>query len=791
MGINGWALVALEFGSPAMLFGLAAASIPIIIHLLHRRRYQETSWAAMRFLMEAARKQSRRLRWEQLLVLLVRCLAVGLLASAFSRPFFESAFSAVAGREPRHVIVAFDNSFSMAYKDGNSTRLERGKETVRQLISGSLAGDGYSLVCLAPGRQVELISPTYRKESFLSELELIEIAEQPIDLAGTLSTLETILRESPQPREKEILIVSDFQQRDWDLTANERSLIESRLAQVAGENVGFTLLDVGGGEIGNLALTGIDISPQPVLVGQESAIVVSLRSFGGLPIAGVTVELLVDDRTIASRALDGISGEEAEIPFAHTWSAAGEHRVTARLVTDQLETDNARYQVVTVRDSVRVLLVEGRPAGSRREQSSYYLKTALETVRHPVTGEPLFEVTVSDVLGMSDLPLARFDVLALCNLPGLGENQMLRIRRHLSAGGGLLLIHGDLTEPDLWNPQLNRLTEEGLWPTELKGIASENANEDVWGFLASDLTHPIVKPFAGNPGSGLESAVTWQRVGWTVREPAETRPVLLFDDGATAIEEILLPMGRCLQVAMACDASSGSWAPLSGSFPPLVIEMFRYLSLDGGAAETLRVGQTMSGVLPPDQFVPEIFITTPAEKQMRVEPAVSNDINSLRLWHFDETDRSGFYQVEFGLPGIPSALKAVNVNPLEGDLKQSSKQRIKKELFDDAGARLRASPAISNARGPVSTSQESPVSQWLLWIGLAFLAVEVVLAWRFPAGVAVLGTFVMVAGVIVLARWIGPAPSISGGILIGCMIVLLLVKRRFDAQRAARGFKRI
>jgi hypothetical protein len=213
--------------------------------------------------------------------------------------------------------------------------------------------------------------------------------------------------------------------------------------------------------------------------------------------------------------------------------------------------------------------------------------------------------------------------------------------------------------------------------------------------------------------------------------------------------------------------------------------MFRYLSLDDGAGDTLRVGQTMSGVLPPDQFVPEVLITTPAEEQIRVEPAVSNEISSLRTWRFDEADRSGFYQVEFGLPGIPSTLNAVNVNPLEGDLKQSSKQRIEKELFNTAGARLRTSPAISGAHGEISSSQESPLSQWLLWIGLAFLAVEVVLAWRFPAGLAVLFTFVLVGGVIVLAKWIGPAPSVSGGILIGCMIVLLLLKRRFDSQRVA------
>lgn len=223
-------LLALEFGSPLMLFGLGAASIPIIIHLLHKRRYKETSWAAMRFLMEAARQQSRRLRWEQLIVLLVRCLAVMLLAMAFSRPFFENAFSSVSGRAPRHIIVVLDDSFSMGYLGGNETRFEQGKQAVRQMLQTSVSGDGYSLLCLTDERQSNLLAPTFRQDSFLAELEKMSLTEQPINLYETLARLESLLIDSPQPREKDILIVSDFQQKDWSPTGTKKQLLESRLA---------------------------------------------------------------------------------------------------------------------------------------------------------------------------------------------------------------------------------------------------------------------------------------------------------------------------------------------------------------------------------------------------------------------------------------------------------------------------------------------------------------------------------------------------------------------------------
>src|SRR6266705_1013828 len=74
------------FGSPLAAFGAmaGAVSIPIIIHLLNRKRFRVVVWAAMRFLLAAQRKNSRRLRLEQLLLLAVRTLLLLLLVAAMA-----------------------------------------------------------------------------------------------------------------------------------------------------------------------------------------------------------------------------------------------------------------------------------------------------------------------------------------------------------------------------------------------------------------------------------------------------------------------------------------------------------------------------------------------------------------------------------------------------------------------------------------------------------------------------------------------------------------------------------
>src|SRR5258708_35263858 len=72
------------FGSPLAAFGALAGgvAVPIIIHLLNRRRYRVVVWAAMRFLLAAERKNAKKMRIEQLLLLAVRTALVLLLVLA-------------------------------------------------------------------------------------------------------------------------------------------------------------------------------------------------------------------------------------------------------------------------------------------------------------------------------------------------------------------------------------------------------------------------------------------------------------------------------------------------------------------------------------------------------------------------------------------------------------------------------------------------------------------------------------------------------------------------------------
>src|SRR3954469_11602497 len=110
-------LWAFNFSNPLLFqFGIAAASLPIIIHLLNRRKFREMPWAAMRFLLAAIRKNQRRIKIEQWLLLAVRTLLVILVVSAMAKPFLESvgAIPLLTGQRT-HRVVVLDGSLSMGY----------------------------------------------------------------------------------------------------------------------------------------------------------------------------------------------------------------------------------------------------------------------------------------------------------------------------------------------------------------------------------------------------------------------------------------------------------------------------------------------------------------------------------------------------------------------------------------------------------------------------------------------------------------------------------------------------
>src|SRR5882672_5185422 len=104
----------MNFFNPGLLWFALGGAIPVIIHLLHRQKYRRVRWAAMEFLLAALKKTQRRLRLENLILLLLRILIMIILAIAISRPFVKASALGLPGDSNTQHFLVIDNSYSMA-----------------------------------------------------------------------------------------------------------------------------------------------------------------------------------------------------------------------------------------------------------------------------------------------------------------------------------------------------------------------------------------------------------------------------------------------------------------------------------------------------------------------------------------------------------------------------------------------------------------------------------------------------------------------------------------------------
>ena len=130
----------MSFLNPILLAGLGAIAVPIIIHLLNRRKFQKVVWAAMRFVKASVEQNQRRMRVEDMILLALRCLLVMLLALALARPAILSKATDLFGQSKVTGVIILDNSYSMGVSDGTMIRFDKARDAALEAIDSMPIG---------------------------------------------------------------------------------------------------------------------------------------------------------------------------------------------------------------------------------------------------------------------------------------------------------------------------------------------------------------------------------------------------------------------------------------------------------------------------------------------------------------------------------------------------------------------------------------------------------------------------------------------------------------------------
>jgi hypothetical protein len=515
----------MAFLSPLFLAGLAAAAIPIAIHLFYRRAEPLIEFAAMRYLRRAPVEESRHRRLRELILLALRVTALALLAWAFARPYFNQSAAAFSDSA---TIVLVDTSASLSAPG----QFERARERAEQVVREAPAADAVGALSFA--RTADVIAPLSRDRAGA----LVAIAKLKVGFGATRfqAALQRAADEL-EGRSGQIVVVTDLQRSGWD-AANDAGIPDG---------VTVSIEEVAGPE-SNLAVTSLRI--------EDREAVAVVQNFSPRPTTEQVV-FTAEKRRIGAVPVVLTAGgsAEARLPL----EGVGSGMLSAAIVDrNGYLADNTRYLVVDPADAISVVAVT--PTGHPSE--ALYLERALGIAE----GAGGFRLRTFSGEGFSALEDDVFNdvkVIVVLGTRGLEQRGRSRLGQFVRSGGGLLLAAG----PDS-DPAVVRQALDGVVSTSWRG-----RDEDPVRFAPDDSRHPIFRLFGG---VGTLGNVAFAHTA-LIDVRGESSVIARYTDGSPAVVEERTSAGRVLILGSDLNDRWNDFA-LQPAFVPFVHETLRYLA---------------------------------------------------------------------------------------------------------------------------------------------------------------------------------------------------------------------
>ncbi len=565
----------MTFVNAALLAGLVAMAIPVIIHLWHRHRFRVVPWGAMMFLDELLRVHRRRIQIEQWLLLALRTLLIGLVVLAMAGPVWTRG-SSLAGRAPTSVVMLFDNSLSMETSEAGRSWLDAAKEAARSLVSELPRGSELAVIGMAaPIPRLE--EPTVDRALWVSGIDDIEGSGAAARVAESLQSAAGLFEKRMQNADRLLVIVSDFQRTSWGPeSAEERRAAWRRLtSQPLPPRI--VLMPVPASSSDNVSVGPIQLPRGVIGVNQTAKLRVPVHNWGRRRAVDARIRLKVDqvERTMSSVRL--APGESAQVLFPVTFDRAGSHLVEAMFDgEDVLRGDNEAAAAILVADRIAVLLVSGDPNPLPLRGETAFLELALQPYARERRGRRSDWIEARTVGESTWTPAMLRDVRAvvLANVRQCSSEQLRALVEFVQDGGGMLICPGDRINLEWYRTALANAGLLPAVPVSLQGAPS--AEETAVGISLQRFYHPALSLF-NDPGRGTLQGIrirAWYQLD--VPSDLSERVVARLETGDPWLVEHRLGAGRILLMAIPCDAD---WSnlPLKPAYVPLMQELMIYL----------------------------------------------------------------------------------------------------------------------------------------------------------------------------------------------------------------------
>jgi len=671
----------MQFLFPTFLFALAALAIPVIIHLFYFRRFKRVYFTNVRFLKEVKEETSARSRLRNLLVLLMRLLAVVFLVLAFAQPFIPAKDSAVkAGIKA--VSIFIDNSFSMEALSQDVPLLEKAKQRAREAVQAYAPDDQFQILTNDfEGRHQRLVG----RDDALALIDEVAVSPEVKTLSSALARQRQALNTARTPNHAAYMI-SDFQRNITDIENYADTTLE------------LNFIPMQAVQERNISIDSAWFNAPVPMAGQANPLVVKVRNLSGEDAENIRLSIRYEGQTKPVGALSVPAGSSVLDTVNLSIQRTGWHEAELAITDYPVQFDDKYYFTFNVREQINVLAInEALP--------DRYLTAAF-------AGMANFKLDNLLSQNLDYSGFANYQLIAANGLNNISTGLAFELAQYVKEGGNLLVFPGRNANIGTYRSFLAAFPANELLAFEEQPriVGSVNTEE----FIFNDVFE--------NKGANLKLPATEGNFRLATSASRSEERLLTYRDGNTYLAKYQVEKGNLYLCAAPLDEQYNNLVRNSEIFIPMLYKM---------AISSAR-GQKIAYAIGKDEVIEASHQATSSDIAYKLKGQSEEFIPEQRiigskvfLGVNNQVRKAGYYTL-FLRAGSPLGTYAFNYDRRESVLEYFAPDALRELAGEKVNVIEISDAAVLTARIE-EQSQGTALWRWCLILALAFLAGEVLL----------------------------------------------------------------
>ncbi|KAF0150960.1 MAG: hypothetical protein FD143_2380 [Ignavibacteria bacterium] len=553
----------MTFLNPALLLGLLAAAIPIVLHFLNLRKLRTIDFSTLAFLKELQKTKIRRIKLKQWLLLLLRVLIIVFLVMAFARPTLKTIFIGESSAAKTTAVIILDNTFSMSVVGEKGSRLNNFKQIAKNLLNNFQPGDEIALLTFS---SISQAVPSSNLAQVKKEIDETEISNISRTINEAMIKAVQILFASKNFN-KEIYLLSDLQKNRLANSASELSQIGKNLTP----DTRLYIWESNASDVTNLGIEELKPNNQIYEPGKEVGFSALVKNYSNVSVNENVVSFFVNGKRSAQKNISLAGGELKEVSFETTLQDTGLVEFYAELEDDAVLYDNKRFFSIFIPSKLSLLILYDKAEDLK------FVKLAL--------GIPNSRVNLNEMKleQLASANLNKHDVLLLVGSESLREKKSLS--DYISGGGNIIAMPG--SQSTLTGFQNLCKSMQVSVPSSVVGKAG--SPDSFTQFSKTDFQHPLLKNiFEEKTKSQIESPEIFYYFKNTISSNGKN--IITLVDNSSFLSEHQLGKGKVLLFNSAPVLSWNTF-PLKAFFAPLITKSLLYCSVKSDNDSTIVCGE--------------------------------------------------------------------------------------------------------------------------------------------------------------------------------------------------------